>query len=95
MRVLTRVYPLARIGGAPEESHTPRRQPNTRAPIRPDGRRRLSYQELLGIGVLIAAIVALLWSGSLVSLLVLALGSALAALMFFAIVLFILWRRPR
>ena len=67
MRVLTRVYLLARIGGAPEEPHTPRRQPNDRAPIRPDGRRRLRYQELLGIGVLIAAIVALLWPSSLCS----------------------------
>ena len=95
MRVLTRVYLFARIGGAPEEPHTPQRQQNDRAPIQPDGRRKFRYQELMGIGALVAAIVALLWSGSLVSLLVLALGSALAALVLFAVVLFTLWRRPR
>jgi hypothetical protein len=50
------------------------------------------YQELVGIGVLLAAIVVLIWSGSLV---VLALGALLLALLILAGFLVIAWRRPR
>lgn len=92
MRIHTSYDALARLGGAPEHPHMPRSRHNDRAPGDPDQRQRYDYRRLMGVGVLIAAIVVLLWSGSLVTLV---LGSLLAVLLLFAGFLFVLWRRQR
>lgn len=92
MRIDTGCFALARPRGGWDARHSDHRRRDGRIPTDPDKHQSHLYRELMGAGVLIAALVALLWSGSLV---VLALGALLASLVIFAGFLIIVQRRSR
>lgn len=90
MRINTGYLALARVNGGPDGPHVSPHQANGQPPRRPNGRSGTRYQELVGVGVLLAAAIVLLWSDSLI---VLALGALLLALLLFAGLLVFAWRR--
>jgi hypothetical protein len=92
MRIVTSCFALARPCGGWDTRHPDHRRRAGCIPNGPNEHQSRFYRELMGAGVLIAALVALLWSGSLV---VLALGALLASLVVFAGLLVIVWRRSR
>lgn len=92
MRIHARYLALARVNGGPDGPRRSRDQANVQPPRRPNGRAGARYQELVGVGVLLAAVVVLLWSDSLV---ILALGALLLALLLFAVFLVFARRRVR
>lgn len=88
MRVDSSYLMLARPRGSRDARRPDRQRQDGRLPAGPNEH----YREIIGVGVLIAALIVVFWSGSLV---VLALGALLAALLIFAGLLFIVWRRSR
>ncbi len=92
MRMHLNYLALARVNNGPDGPRAPQRHVNSRPPEHENGRPGARRRELVGIGVLIAAIVVMLWSNSLV---VLAVGSLMAALLLCAGFLLITWRRSR
>lgn len=92
MRMKQTYLALARMNNEPDWPRAPQRRANHRFPERPNRRPGTRYQEIIGIGVLLAAVLVLLWSGSLI---VLALGTFLLALLLLAGFLVIAWRRSR
>lgn len=92
MRVDVAVYTFANRRSMPDKPRLRRSQQSNHAPIQPNEHNRPGYQELIGIGVLVAAIVVLLWSDSLI---LLALGAALVAMLLIGSVLLMLRHHSR
>lgn len=78
MRVHTSSLMLARPRGFRDARRPDHRRRGGRLPTDPNPERRQLYREIIGVGVLIAALIVVLWPGSLVML---ALGALLASLL--------------
>lgn len=92
MRIQLKSCALARLEGGQERPRADAQRHGDQTPPGPNGRNGDGHWQPAGVVVLVAAIVVLLWSDSLV---VLALGTLLLALVLFASVLLVSRMRRR